>query len=73
MELLICGLVGPRLPWLWLLLLTLPLFVWFLRRQQRNLQSMIVVFLDELAKEWRLTKVQPESARHPPTEPPGAH
>ena len=62
-ELLICGLVGPRLPWLWLLLLTLPLFVWFVRRQQRNLQSMIVVFLDDLAKEWRLTKVQPQGLR----------
>jgi hypothetical protein len=46
---------------LWLLLLTLPLFAWFLRREQRNLQSMIAVFLDELAKEWHLTKVQPES------------
>jgi GT2 family glycosyltransferase len=62
-ELLICGLAGPRLPWLWLMLLTLPLFAWFLRREQRNLQSMIAVFLDELAKEWRLTKVEPESAR----------
>jgi hypothetical protein len=59
-ELLVCGFVGPRLPWLWLLLLTLPLFVWFLRREQRNLRSMIAVLLDELAKEWRLTKVQPE-------------
>jgi hypothetical protein len=56
-ELLLCGLLGPRLHWLWLLLLTLPAFVWFLRRQQRNLQSMIVVFLDDLAKEWHLTKV----------------
>jgi O-antigen biosynthesis protein len=71
-ELLICGFVGPRLPWLWLLLLTLPLFAWFLRREQRNLQSMIVVFLDDLAKEWRLAKVQPESTRQPPAEPPGA-
>jgi hypothetical protein len=71
-ELLICGFVGPRLPWLWLLLLTLPLCAWFLRREQRNLQSMIVVFLDDLAKEWRLTKVQPGSARQPPAEPPGA-
>jgi glycosyltransferase involved in cell wall biosynthesis len=62
-DLLICGFVGPRLPWLWLLLLTLPLFAWFLRREQRNLQSMIAVFLDELAKEWRLIKVQPQSAR----------
>ena len=68
-ELLICGFVGPRLPWLWLLLLTLPLFAWFLRRQQRNLQSMIAVFLDDLAKEWHLTKVQSESARQPAPEP----
>jgi hypothetical protein len=57
-DLLICGLVGPHSHWLWLLLLTLPLFAWFIRRQQRTLQSMIVVFLDELAKEWHLTKVQ---------------
>ena len=56
-ELLICGFVVPRLPWLWLVLLTLPLIVWFLRSEQRNLQSRIVVFLDELAKDWSLTKV----------------
>jgi hypothetical protein len=68
-ELLICGFVGPRLPWLWLLLLTLPLFAWFLRRQQRNLQSVIAVFLDDLAKEWHLTKVRPESARQPAPAP----
>jgi GT2 family glycosyltransferase len=72
-EFLICGLMGPRLPWLWALLLTLPLFAWFIRGQQRNLQSMIVVFLDDLAKEWRLTKVQPQSDSQPPTEPTGAH
>jgi hypothetical protein len=71
-ELLVCGFVGPRLPWLWLLLLTLPLFVWFLRREQRNLRSMIAVLLDELAKEWCLTKVQPQSARQPEPEPPAA-
>jgi hypothetical protein len=37
----------------------LPLFVWFIRRQKRNLQSIIVVFLDDLAEEWRLAKAQP--------------
>ena len=68
-ELLICGFVGPRLPWLWLLLLTLPLFAGFLRREQRNLQSMIAVFLDDLAKEWHLAKVQSQSARQPAPEP----
>jgi O-antigen biosynthesis protein len=63
LELLLCGLVGRSHPWRWSLLLTLPAYVWFLRSHQRNLQSMIVVFLDELAKEWHLTKVQPQSAR----------
>ena len=55
-----------------MLLLTLPLFAWFLRREQRNLQSMIAVFLDELAKEWRLAKVQPQNARQPAPEPQAA-
>jgi O-antigen biosynthesis protein len=57
LELLVCGFLGPRLPWLWLLLLTLPLFALFMRREQRNLQSIIAVLLDELAKEWKLTRV----------------
>ena len=71
-ELLICGLAGARLPELWLLLLTLPLFAWFLRRQQRDLQSMIAVFLDDLAKEWHLTKVQPQNAHQPDPQPQAA-
>jgi hypothetical protein len=65
--------MGHRLHWLWLLLLTLPLFVWFIRRQQRNLQSIMVVFLDELAKEWRLTKVQPQTGQTPPRSAPAPH
>src|ERR1051326_563440 len=60
-ELLVLGFVAAKIPWLWLLLLTLPLFALFLRREQRNLQSMIVVFLDELAKEGRLRRVPRES------------
>ncbi len=57
-ELVLLGFAGPGLRWLWLLLLTLPLLAWLLQREKRNLQSMIVVFLDELAKELNLTKVQ---------------
>lgn len=59
-ELLVLGFVGGKIPLLWSVLLTLPLLALFLRYQQRNLQSMLVVFLDELAKEWHLTKVAPE-------------
>jgi len=69
-ELLLCGFVGPRLPWLWWLLLTLPLFAWFLRCQQRNLRSLIAVFLDELAKEWGLTRVPAPDAHQSPAAPP---
>ncbi len=60
-ELVVLGFVGTWLPWLWLILATLPLFAWFLRREQRNLQSMIAVFLDGVAKEWKMTRVQPET------------
>jgi O-antigen biosynthesis protein len=56
-EFLICGFAGPRFPWLWLVLLTLPLFAWYIRRQQRNLQSMMVVLLDDLALKWKIAKV----------------
>ena len=72
LELLVCGLVWPRLPWVWSLLLTLPLFAWFLRGQQRNLQSMLVVFLDALAGEWHMTRIQPTQARQSLAEPKGA-
>jgi GT2 family glycosyltransferase len=58
LELVVCGMAGPWQPWVWLLLLTLPLVAWFIRRGERNLQSIIVVLLDELAKEWNLTKVE---------------
>jgi GT2 family glycosyltransferase len=58
-ELLVLGFVGSWIPWLWALLLTLPLFAWFLRREQRNLQALVTVFLDELAKDWKLVKIRP--------------
>jgi len=60
-ELLVLGFVRTKIPWLWLLLLTLPLLALFLRREQRNLQSLLVVFLDDLAKVWHLTKVAPHT------------
>jgi hypothetical protein len=60
-ELLILGLLGTRWPWLYLLLLSVPLFAWFLHRQGRKLQSTTVVFLDQLAKELNLMKLRPES------------
>ncbi|HYG23847.1 MAG TPA: glycosyltransferase [Verrucomicrobiae bacterium] len=51
-ALLIIGWIGS--PWAWLTLLVLPAFVWWLRQDQRSLQSIITVFLDELAKQMGL-------------------
>ena len=58
LELLVLGFAAPWRPWLWLLLLTLPLFAWFLRHEQRTLQSMVVVLLDEIARDWKLAREQ---------------
>jgi glycosyltransferase involved in cell wall biosynthesis len=63
LELLVLGFVGAGLRWwMWLLsLASLALLVWWLRNEQRKLQSMITVFLDGLAKDWKLTKVWREA------------
>lgn len=56
-------------PWAWLLLLTLPALIWLLLRDQRNLQSIVNVFLDELAKDQGLVKVHPDAASPQRAEP----
>jgi GT2 family glycosyltransferase len=62
------GVFGKEFKWLWLLPLVLPLFAWFLHREQRNLQSMFVIFLDDLAKSLGMTRYDP--APNPPTPAP---
>jgi hypothetical protein len=57
--LLIIGFVGPVLPWLWLLLLTLPIVVWRQHKEKRDLQRIIAVFLDDVARHLKLFKVEP--------------
>jgi len=71
-ELLLIGLVTAWRPWSWLILLTLPLCLWLALRDQRKLQSIATVLLDELAKERGLMKVRSEetestekAAEHP--------
>jgi len=56
-ELVVLGGLFHRPLALGLILVTIPLFAGFLRRQQRTLQSLIQVLLDDLAKEWKLTRV----------------
>src|SRR6185436_8782568 len=71
-ELLVLGIAGSWLRWwIWVMLLTpVPLFVWVLRHQQRELQSMILVFLDEVAKHSNMTKVRPQPSRAERQPPP---
>ena len=57
MEAIVVGYFGGWQKWLVLVLLTLPLFAYFLHRQKRNLQSLLIVFLDDLAKELHLIKI----------------
>jgi hypothetical protein len=60
-ELLVIGFAGRWNPWLWSFLLTMPLLAWLLTREKQKLQSMMVVFLDEVAKGWKMLKVpEPE-------------
>ena len=65
-ELLLIGLIDTWRPWSWLVLLSLPLCVWLLLRDQRKLQSITAVFLDELAKECGLAKIHPETQTKAP-------
>ncbi|HZL43719.1 MAG TPA: glycosyltransferase [Verrucomicrobiae bacterium] len=60
-ELLVIGMGNSWRPWSWLLLLSAPVMVWWLRRDQRTLQSVITVLLDELAREYHMAKVPAET------------
>ena len=56
-ELLIIGVVGREVPWLWMLLLIQPIFAWFLEQEQHDLRRLIVVVLDEAAQQCQLIKL----------------
>lgn len=60
LEAIIVGSFGGWLKWIAMVLLTLPLFAYFLSCQKRKLQSLLVVFLDDLAKGLNLIKVAAE-------------
>ncbi|HWD92895.1 MAG TPA: glycosyltransferase [Verrucomicrobiae bacterium] len=64
LEFLFIGLMGFERVWPWFVLLTLPVFGWFVQRQRRKVQSVVTVFLDQLAKELGLTKIHPDSDGH---------
>ncbi len=56
LQLLSIGLLQQRTPWVWLLLITLPLLFWYWKRQQETLVRLVGVFLDGVAEHEGLTK-----------------
>jgi len=59
-QLLVISIVFRDQPWLWLVLLTMPVLGWFLEQEKRNQQQLIAAFLDDLAKQRGLTKLELE-------------
>ena len=57
-ELSVIGFLGRDFWWPYLLLLSLPLFAWFSAKDQRDLKRIIAVFVDELATELKLKKIE---------------
>jgi hypothetical protein len=57
-ELLVIGVVGRAQPWLWSLLLTMPIFGWFLHQEKKSLQRLVAAFLDTVARQRNLTKLR---------------
>jgi len=65
LDLLAFGFLHDWSNWFGLILLTLPLFAYFLHQQKRNQQSLVVVFLDQLAEQWKLIKISADFRERP--------
>jgi GT2 family glycosyltransferase len=55
-ELIAIALLRDRQPWLWMVLLTIPLLGWFFEQEKRNLQAIIGVVLDRAADGLKMVK-----------------
>ena len=58
LEWIIIGLLQNDYPWIWLILLTLPLLAWWLEQEKRDLQKLVAAFLDEVARGHRMQRVR---------------
>lgn len=63
-EMLLIGIFGRETAWAWMILLTLPLILWYFSSEQKILKNIIIHFLDETAKSLGFNKVEdsPDSA-----------
>ncbi len=67
LELMVIGLFAQFQPWLWMMLLSLPILSWFVDFEKRATQLQITALLDEVATEFGLTRVD-DSAKKPQTQ-----
>ena len=66
-ELLILGFLGALAPWWsWLVLLTLPFFIWWLRCRERDMQRVLAAFLDGVAAQLGFKKMDETSRQSSP-------
>jgi hypothetical protein len=56
-QLFALGVLARGRPWLWTVLFSMLVFGWYLRSQKRALQRVFAVFLDEMARHWKMTKL----------------
>ena len=57
-ELLVIGVFSERLPWLWMLLLSLWVFYWYLEYETRQVQLQIAALLDQVAARLGMVKLK---------------
>jgi glycosyltransferase involved in cell wall biosynthesis len=68
LEVLLLGFAGSYGPWwLWLLLLSLPLYIVWMRREERGMQRILVVFLDDIAERLGMTRIGREAPEGDPS------
>lgn len=63
LQLVLIGLFASLQPWLWMMLLTLPILSWFLEFEKRATQSQITSLLDEVTTEFGLTRSDDSSEK----------
>jgi glycosyltransferase involved in cell wall biosynthesis len=57
-QLLLIGIVAQEQPWLWMILLLVPILGWFFEEEKRNQRRLIAAFLDDVARQRALTKLR---------------
>lgn len=62
-ELLLIGMLGKFTAYMWMILLTVPLMFWYLKTEERTLKSIMILFLDEVAKSLGMVKIEPDEKK----------